>query len=87
MYFKEIKTKLFKAYLKHVHGDLQPFQFDKKIIFYKRSEKPPHYDPTNQDNWVLYYDIVERSIFIINEQRSYPIDSFLEKINKLKIFF
>jgi len=72
------KNKLFNAYVAHVHGDLYRFHFNKKIIFYKG------FDHGNPDEWVLYYDLEEKGVFVIAEQKFYPIDVLMEKINKLK---
>lgn len=80
MNFKHIKSKLFKTYVQNVYGKLYKFQFDKKIIYYGGDDE---YD-TSQ--WALYYDIEQSSIYIFGEEKFYSIDSFMEKINKLKVF-
>ncbi len=85
MDLKPIKSKLFCDYVKNVYGDsVYRIQFDKKIIFIDDTNFE---DEANIDQWLFYVDLEKEGVFLIKEDKFYPIDIFMKKIDNLKAFF
>ena len=85
MDLKPIRSKLFTDYVKTVYGDsIYRIQFDKKIIFIDDTNYSADDDIAN---WLFYVDLEKEGIFLINEEKFYPMDVFMKKIDNLKAFF
>lgn len=85
MDLKPIRSKLFTDYVKNVYGNsVYRIQFDKKIIFINDDDWA---SDTDVDKWLFYIDLEKEGIFLINEEKFYPIDAFMKKIDNLKAFF